>query len=76
MSPILNSRFITFLLWRAAIFCFSAVYRKAASFLTSSTNSSSSRKLAALVGKAVSVLVRQVSSVSSMGRTTSFPYVS
>jgi len=64
------------LLWRAAIFCYSVVSRKVVSFLTSSTNSSSSHKLVALARNSVSVLVRQMSSVSSMGTTTSVPYVS
>jgi len=67
---------MTFLLWRAAIFCFSAVSRIVASLLTLSTNSSSSRKLAALVGKSVSAFVRQVCLVSSMGTTAFVPYVS
>jgi len=67
---------MTFLLWRAAIFCFSVVSHKAASLLTSSTNSRSSRQLTVLVGKSMSAFVRQVSSVSSMGMTASIPYVS
>jgi len=70
----LNSRFVTFLLFQTAIFCFSVVSRKAASLLTSSTNLSSSRKLTVLAGKSASV--RHVSSVSSMGMTASVPYVS
>jgi len=67
---------MTFLLWRVAIFCFSAVSHKAASLLTSSTNSSSSCRLTVLARKSLSALVRQVSSVSSMGMTASVPYVS
>jgi len=67
---------MTFLLWRAAIFCFSDVSRRAASFLALSTNSSSSRRFAALAGKSVSALVHQVSSVSSIRTTASVPYVS
>jgi len=66
---------MTFLLWQAAIFYFSAISRKAASFLTSSTNSSISRRFAALAGKLVSASVRQVSSVNSMGMIASVPYV-
>ena len=67
---------MTFLLWRAAIFFFSAVSRKAASLLTSSINSSSSRRFAALAEKSVSASIRQVSSVNSMGMTASVLYVS
>jgi len=67
---------MTFLMWRAAIFCFSAVSRKAALLLTSSTNSSFSRKFGMLARKSVSALVRQVSSFSSMGTTATVPYVS
>jgi len=57
-------------------FCFSVVSRKAALLLTSSTNSSYSRRFAVLAGKSVLASVHQVSSVNSMGMTASVPYVS
>jgi len=75
-SPTSNSLLMTFLLWRAAIFCFRVVSHKVASSLTSSTNSSSSRRFLALAGKSVLASVHHVSSVSSMGMTASVPYVS
>jgi len=50
--------FYYFLVVTSGYFCFSVVSRKAASLLTSSTNSSFSRKLAVLAGKSVSASVR------------------
>ena len=44
--------------------------------MTSSTNSSSSRRFAALAEKSVSASIRQVSSVNSMGMIAYVSYVS
>ena len=65
--------FYNFLAMTNDYFLFLRCSRKAASLLTSSINSSSSRRLTTLVGKSVSVSVRQESLVSSMGMTASVP---
>jgi len=70
-----NSRFITFLLCRAAIFYFSAASFSVASFLISSPNSSSSHRFSAFARKLVSVLVCQLSLFNSIWMTSSVPYV-